>query len=242
MRDGEEEEELLMHPGPFFSEGGRLTEEREVALWRPQGDSQWLNEESDCSQRSAMSCRSRTTNAVLQLGDPGAPTKQRCGKKYLCSDADETPISNSRPALYHNLDFLRDGSSVSFPCESSAPSHITPLEEAGESVDLANHLSHLVVAVSPIQKRLLFTGALDDAVEVPPVNEEAKGVGRGMRLLRRGKRFLEELDANRDAANSDSTSRAMTRESHRKFRRIDVGGGEGAGFGGRFYSRCQQER
>ncbi|RNF12857.1 putative kinesin [Trypanosoma rangeli] len=239
--EGEEEEELLIHPIPSFAEEGRLTQEREVALWRPQGESQWLNEESDCSQRSIMSCRNRTTNTILQLSDPGAPTKQRCEKRYIYNDADETPINNSRPALYHNLDFLHDSSSVSFPCESSAPSHITPLEEAGDSVDLVNHLSHLVVAVSPIQKRLLFTGALDDTADAPSGRENLKGVGSGMQLFR-GKRFLRELDANRDAVNSNSTSLTMPREAHRKFRRVDVGGGDSASCGNRFPSRCQHER
>ncbi|KAF5226452.1 hypothetical protein ECC02_000577 [Trypanosoma cruzi] len=226
-----------------FPGEGKFDEEPEAVLWRPQGNCQWFNEESDCSQRSAMSCPARPTKTNIQLGDPGAPIKKNRERKYICNDADENSNSRVGPALYHQLEFFQESNSVSFPCESSALSHITPLDETGESVDLANHMSHLTVAVSPIQKRLLFTGVLDDAVDATSGRDvgDDKGVGSGLQSLRREKRFLEEMDTNRDAANSNSMACTMPCEPHRKFRRIDAGENDRKSLDNHFHSRPYKE-
>ncbi|EKF36783.1 kinesin, putative [Trypanosoma cruzi marinkellei] len=241
--EGGEEESHTRLVFPFTGEG-KFNEESEAVLWRPHSNCQWLNEESDCSQRSVMSCPARPTKTTMQLGDPGAPIKKHCEKKYIYNDADENSSSRVGPALYHHLEFLQESNSVSFPCESSALSHITPLDETGESVDLANHMSHLTVAVSPIQKRLLFTGALDDAADATSGRDagDDKGVGSGLQLLRREKRFLEEMDTNRDTSNTNSTACTMPREPHRKFRRIDAGENDRKGLDNHFYSRCYKEQ
>ncbi|KEG14602.1 putative kinesin [Trypanosoma grayi] len=175
----------------------------------------------------------------MQLGDPGAPTKKARARGCVFGEEDELSATCTTWIPCHHQDMMHGNkshhtqnkynNSISFPYDSSVPSHITPLDEVGDSIDLAEHLSHLVVVASPTQKRLVFSNVLDDCGNTGRGDARVGGSrttpcsGRGMQLLQRSKRFLEEVDSNRDAASACSLPGAMTPDVHRKCRRVDTG-------------------
>ncbi|ORC90369.1 putative kinesin [Trypanosoma theileri] len=236
-----EEDGVFVQHTPFFTaeseevEKNGMDEHHELSQCIPENNHHWFQEEAECSQRSTTSCRTQTAvMTMIQPSDPGAP-KKGPGRTYLYTEVDESYIPNAKMMLcQHFVDTLNgnnnnNNNSISMPCESSILSHITPLEEVDESIDLANQMSRLIVAASPTQKRLVFSGPFDESNGV--VKEEVEGKrmrsssidhGQQQQQSRRGKRFLEELDANCDSSASSPTY-SPTSEVNRKCRRVDTG-------------------
>lgn len=233
----EEREEDEMEPAhlfsPFVDERTTMATmtEREVALlWCPQNEHLWLQDENECSQRSVTSCRTQSALAPMHMCEPGAPIKKNRDKGNFSVETDEFSTGSFRSAVHPHLEFLHGNNhSVSLLCESSIPSRVTLLDEAGESVDLAAYLSHLVVASSPARKRLFSTAPTEDVVD-PIVYDDGVAEATKTRLSHRGKRFFDELDFNRDVTVSNSSVLAIAREAQRKCRRVDNSGGEEKNF------------
>ncbi|SCU67153.1 uncharacterized protein TEOVI_000814500 [Trypanosoma equiperdum] len=237
-----EGDEVLMYARPLPSTANEEEDEDgavRFAQWCTPIERKHASDAGDSSQCSMTGHKARAALAMKRHhGDPGAPTKLPESRACIFSDADELTVPFAKRYRSFQLQGVDDGdsnkvngSSVLTPCDSSNLSHITPLDEGGESIDLANHMSGLILAASPTPKKLDFVTPLEDGEVHTGDNgtfNTQDGENRPLSACSsthrplRGKRFLDDLDPNVGVATSHLSTCKSIREGCRKCRRVDA--------------------
>nr|CCC94086.1 unnamed protein product [Trypanosoma congolense IL3000] len=249
LEEVDEENQCSLPQHPCFLLNDEITNEMEENVkytpWFTPAHTHRLLDEVDSTDHSVTCPGLLATVTVAQdHRDPGAPTKGQASRVRIFHEEEELTIPFPRVPQFSNMcslnaddDLRGSGDGALTPCGSSNLSRITPLEEGGESVDLANHITRLVIGTSPTPKKLDFVTPLEDVGVTGRVNVGAENVcGKDYNpcssseppgFTRRNKRFLEDLDLNVSAQPFNPSSAKVDFGTPRKCRRVDMAGGRG---------------